>query len=125
MRLFTLAFLFLCCISAGDLLAQTETSTQASSTTSGVDRLPKRKDYNTWEVGLHVGITYPNTDIAASDLDASTLKSELGFGLNVAKFFSHSFALQGQFIHATLKGVDNKDPFYGYTTTINYEGTIN
>jgi OOP family OmpA-OmpF porin len=125
MRLSTLAFIFLFCICAADLLAQTETSTQATSTVSGVDRLPKRKDYNTWEVGVHVGVTYPNTDIAASDLNADTYKSELGFGLNLAKFFSHSFALQGQFIHAKLKGVSDKDPYYGYETTINYEATLN
>lgn len=125
MRLSTLACVFLLSLCAGDLLAQTETSTQSTSTVSGVDRLPKRKDYNTWEVGLHVGVTYPNTDIAASDLNAENLKSRLGFGLNVSKFFSHSFALQGQFIHADLSGVSDKDPFYGYTTTINYEGTLN
>ena len=125
MRLSTIAFAFLLCICASDLLAQTETSTQATSTVSGVDRLPKRKDYNTWEVGVHFGITYPNTDIAASDLNADNFKSQLGFGVNVAKFLSHNFALQGQFIHADLKGVSDKKPFYGYTTTINYEATLN
>ncbi|MCX6275460.1 MAG: OmpA family protein [Bacteroidetes bacterium] len=125
MRLSTLAFTFLLCICATDLLAQTETTTQATSTVSGVDRLPKRNDYNTWEVGVHFGITYPNTDIAASDLNADNLKSQLGFGVHVSKFFSHSFALQGQFIHATLKGVSDKDPYYGYTTDINYEFSLN
>jgi len=93
--------MFLSC--ATDILAQTETSTQASTTSSGTDRLPKRKDYNTWEVGVHFGATYPNTDISASDLNASNLKSTIAFGAQVSKFFSHSFALQGQFIHAQLK----------------------
>ncbi|MEO8087659.1 MAG: OmpA family protein, partial [Bacteroidota bacterium] len=125
MRLSTLAFTCLLCICANDLLAQTETSTQATSTVSGVDRLPKRKDYNTWEVGVHFGLTYPNTDIAASDLNADNLKSQLGFGFNIAKFFSHNFALQGQFIHANLQGVSDKAPYYGYKTTINYEATLN
>jgi OOP family OmpA-OmpF porin len=118
--LLSLFFLF-----ASDLLAQTETSTQATSTVSGVDRLPKSKDFNTWEVGLHGGFTYPNTDIAASDLNASNLKGRYAFGVNLSKFFSHSFALQGQFIHAKLAGVSDKDPYYGYTTDINYEFTLN
>ncbi len=125
MRLSTLAISILLCICVSDLLAQTETSTQATSTVSGVDRLPKRKDFNTWEVGIHLGATYPNTDIAASDLNADNLKSQFGFGVNVSKFFSHSFALQGQFIHATLKGVSDKDPYYGYKTDINYEIALN
>src|SRR5688572_25473197 len=100
MRLSTLALLFLLFSCASDVLAQTETT--SSSTSSGIDRMPKRKDYNTWEVGAHVGVTYPNTDIAADDLNASTLKSKLAFGAHVSKFFSHSFALQAQFIHAQL-----------------------
>jgi len=125
MRLSTLALFILFCLCASDILAQTETTTQATSTTSGVDRLPKRKDYNTWEVGLHGGLTYPNTDIAASDLNRSNLKSRLAYGINLSKFFSHNFALQGQLIHARLEGVSDKDPYYGYRTDINYEFTIN
>src|SRR6187401_2145214 len=96
--LLSLFFLF-----ASDILAQTEKTTQSTSTSSGVDRLPKRKDYNTWEVGLHGGLTYPNTDIAASDLNRGELKSRMAFGLNLSKFFSHSFALQAQLIHARLE----------------------
>ena len=125
MRLSTLVLLFLCFSCCTELLAQTETSTSASTTSSGTDRLPKRKDYNTWEVGAHVGVTYPNTDIAADDLNASNLKSQLAFGAHVSKFFSHSFALQAQFIHAKLQGVSDKWPYYGYTTDINYEVTLN
>jgi OOP family OmpA-OmpF porin len=125
MRLSTLALLFMFSLCACDLLAQTETSTQATSTVSGVDRLPKRKDYNTWEVGIHGGLTYPNTDIAASDLNSSTLRSRMAFGVNVSKFLSHSFALQLQGIHARLVGVSDKDPYYGYQTDINYEITLN
>jgi len=118
MRRSVLAYLFLFFLCATDLLAQTETSTQATSTVSGVDRLPKRKDYNTWEVGAHIGLTYPNTDIAASDLNSSKLRSRMGYGIHLAKFFSHSFALQGQYIHARLVGESDKDPYYGYKTDI-------
>ncbi|CAN5523983.1 hypothetical protein BH11BAC1_BH11BAC1_06890 [soil metagenome] len=126
MRLTTIAFTLLLCVFATDLLAQTETSTQSTSTVSGVDRLPKRKDFNTWEVGVHFGLTYPNTDIAASDLNADNLKAQFGFGLNLSKFFSHNFALQGQFIHSSIAGksakTSSKD--FSYQTDIN-EGTIN
>jgi len=125
MRLSTLVLLFLFFLCATDLLAQTETTTQTTTTSSGTDRLPKRKDYNTWEIGAHFGITYPNTDISANDLNGDKLKSQLAFGLNVSKFFSHSFALQGQFIHATLEGLSDKYPYYGYKTDINYEFTVN
>lgn len=124
MRSSTLAFLFLL-FCAAEVSAQTESSTEAATTSSGADRMPKRKDYNTWEIGLHGGVTYANTDIAASDLNASNLKSQFGFGLNLAKFFSHSFALQGQFMHATLAGVSEKTPYRGYKTNINYELSLN
>lgn len=123
MRLTTLLFAFLLFLSA-DLFAQTETTTSQTSTSSGTDRLPKRKDYNTWEVGLHVGLTYPNTDIAATDLNGDNFEGSLGFGLNISKFFSHNFALQGQFIHANLNGKHLiKD--YSYETVVNYEFTVN
>jgi len=87
--------------------------------------MPKRKDFNTWEIGLHGGITYANTDIAASDLNSDKLKSQFAFGLNLAKFFTHSFALEGQFVHASLAGVSDKPPYRGYTTDINYEFALN
>jgi OOP family OmpA-OmpF porin len=76
-------------------------------------------------VGVHFGVTYPNTDIAASDLNADNLKSQLGFGVQVSKFFSHNFALQAQFIHAKLQGVSDVAPYYGYKTDVNYDISLN
>src|SRR5437763_285774 len=98
---FVISFLLV----SGLCLSQTDNS-QVKITRN--EFFPKASKYNTWEVGVHGGLIYSNTDLAASDLNAKDYKSQGGYGLIVNKFFSHNFALQGQLIKGKLSGIDEK-----------------
>lgn len=75
-------------------------------------------DYNTWDFGMSVGLTYPRTDISGKG-------GKFGASFDVTKFLSHRFALQARLIHATLAGEDINRPDYQYNTTIHYDLTMN
>ena len=76
-------------------------------------------DFNSWDIGGSIGITYPYTDISASG------KRNFGIALDATKFFTHSLALQARFIHAALSGIDENKPDYRFNTTINYDLSLN
>lgn len=84
--------------------------------------LPTRKTYNNWSVGVHTGLTYSNTDIAASDFNGDYVKRNLAYGFHVTKSFTHNFSLQGYFLSGTLRGED-KD--LAYKSKINYQVSLN
>lgn len=90
-------------------------------------QLPKVKKYRTWDIGAHVGLMFPNTDIAAEPLDGDILGDRLGYGLHVTKFLSHSFALKGQFLRGGLtgEGGNGANEKYSYQTDIDYEFSLN
>ncbi len=88
--------------------------------------MPRAKKFRNWDIGAHIGVTYPNTDIAASDLFGSNVERQLAYGLNLTKFFTHTFALQGHFITGKMSGRDKEKPNeYFFTTKIKYDISIN
>jgi flagellar motor protein MotB len=88
--------------------------------------MPRAKTFRTWDVGGFIGLTYPNTDIAASDLFGSNVERELAYGLSLTKFFTHNFALRAQFITGKMSGKDLEKPDeFFYTTKIKYDISIN
>lgn len=109
---------------AGTVSAQTSITQDSVRVDIKGDKMPRSNEFRTWDIGAHIGFTYPNTDIAASDLTDDKVINKLGFGFNVTKFFTHSFALQASFIHAKLSGIDNNKP-YRYETTVNYDISLN
>ena len=125
MRIFTrLWMLVVCLVLSKHTLAQTVHSDSIRvDIKSG--KMPRSRDFNTWDLTLHGGICIPNTDIASSDINGSNTKQHLGFGVSVTKFFSHTFALQAQFIRAKLEGEDSNKPLYRFNTDIDYDVTLN
>lgn len=125
MRIITSLFTLLLCVSLATITTAQTVHTDSVRVDIKSGKMPRSRDFNTWDLTLHGGLTIPNTDIAASDFNASNAKQQIGFGLSVTKFFSHTFALQAQFIHASLKGEDSNKPLYRFTTDIPYDITLN
>jgi OOP family OmpA-OmpF porin len=96
-----------------------EAQTRQDSSKVKTYKLPASEDFNTWDVGAQLGLNYPRTDISGTGFNG------FAFGLDVTKFLSHTFALQGKLIHGKLKGVDLNRPQYTYNSTINYDLTLN
>ncbi len=133
MKLFTFIFSLLVIsgvepVSAQATVAQNNTSvvTKDSATVSiKSDKMPYINHFNNWDIAAHIGITYPNTDIAASTLTASNIQRELAFGLDITKFLTHSFALQARVMTGKMSGHDLEKPQYTYYTNVAYDATIN
>jgi len=105
----------------------TETSQSAKvSLKSG--NMPKANKFRTWDIGIHGGLMIPNTDLTTTDFNAPNLITQIGYGLSVTKFLSHSFALQGQFMRGKLKGDEENtgsNDKYNFESTIDYSANLN
>ncbi|MCX6290856.1 MAG: OmpA family protein [Bacteroidetes bacterium] len=88
--------------------------------------MPRARTFRTLDIGVHFGMTYPNTDIAASDLFSSGVETKLAYGLTLTKFLSHNFGLQAQFITGKMSGKDKEKPNqYFFTTKVKYDVSLN
>jgi OOP family OmpA-OmpF porin len=97
-----------------------------SPAVSSHSEMPGMKDFRTWDLGFHFGVTQAHTDISSNDLFSGSLQNQLAYGLSLTKFLSHSFALQGDFITGKISSKDKEKPLqYFYTTSIKYDASIN
>lgn len=88
--------------------------------------MPRANTFRTWDIGVHFGMTYPNTDIAASDLFAKNIETQLAYGLSLTKFIAHNFAIQGQLISGKMSGKDKEKPDQlNFVTKIKYDASLN
>lgn len=125
MKIFTIILSLLTIVGAGQSSAQTVVTRDSAHVNIKSDKMPYISHFDNWDIAAHIGITYPNTDIAASTISAFNVKRELAFGFDVSKFLSHSFALQAKFITGKMSGVDNNKPQYRYHTDLLYDVTLN
>lgn len=91
-------------------------------------QMPRASSFNTWDLGARFGLTVPNTDIAASDLNAKNMSSEIAYGLNLTKFLTHSFAFQADFLKGKLSGdgaSQGSNRVYNFKTDIKYQLMLN
>lgn len=125
MRIFTLLILFALTGFAFDTMAQTVTRDSATVRIKQ-QQMPRANVFNSWDIGGHIGLTVPNTDIAASDLNAKNLSEEIAFGLNLTKFLTHSFALQGDIMKGKLSGDGGggSNRVYNFVTDVKFEASI-
>ena len=86
-------------------------------------RMSTARDFDTWDFGAHFGFTYASTDIAGSNIGFGG--KQMSFGLDVTKFLTHSFAIQGRVLTGSLKGLDEGKPLFQYHTKINYDLSLN
>ncbi len=80
---------------------------------------PSRKDYRTWNLGVSAGPTLFQGDANPKVLERS--KTDLGYGLDIGKHFTHNYSVHAQFISGHLSGEDAvvsfEAPFYEITLT--------
>ena len=125
MRIFTILFALLVTGSAKTSSAQSVVTRDTAHVSIKSDKMPYISHFNNWDIAGHIGITYPNTDIAASTISAANVKRQLAFGFDISKFLTHSFAIQGKFITGKMSGIDSNKPQYRYHTDLLYDITIN
>lgn len=128
MRISTYACLF-GLLFTGSLQAQTQQETRTTVETAQSTKvslksgnMQSRSAFKTWDIGLHGGLVIPNTDLAGNDISDANLKLELGYGMNVTKFLSHSFAFQGHFFRGKLAGDQTglSNGKYNFKTDVDY-----
>jgi len=84
----TVALSFVAAMAVGMAKAQ---STDSTTTTAKV--FGGRGQYNTWNIGVNVGVTSPFVAIGGSN-DFTDWKAQLGYGVSVRNQLAHSFGLQ-------------------------------
>ncbi|REJ81674.1 MAG: hypothetical protein DWQ44_11125 [Bacteroidetes bacterium] len=97
-------------------------TTQSAKVSLKSGNMPRAGKYKTWDIGLHGGLCIPNTDITSNDLSAGSFGNEIGYGLNLTKFLSHSFAFQGQFFRGKISGDEESgsNGVFNFETEIDY-----
>ncbi|TWI99960.1 OOP family OmpA-OmpF porin [Mucilaginibacter frigoritolerans] len=107
----TVVFSFVSLMAVGFASAQTDTAkslkkVKTSDSTSTPKLFGGAGQYNTWSVGVNVGVTAPS--VATGGVTPFTHnKAELGYGLSVRDQLSHAFGLQADFHGGKLAGNDN------------------
>ncbi|MBL0105190.1 MAG: OmpA family protein [Bacteroidetes bacterium] len=124
MRIFSILMSLLFIGSAGQISAQSSAVHDSAHISIKSDRMPYVSHFNTWDVAAHLGVSYPNTDIAASTLTSDKLQTHLMYGIDLTKFLSHSFAFQGRFLTGKMSGTDNNKPYH-FETDVKYDLSIN
>ena len=117
MKIFIVLLLFF--YSLNPSLAQTADKKDKSMINDKTGLPLLSNDFNSWDIGGSIGITYPYTDISASG------KRNFGIAVDATKFITHTLALQARFVHASLSGIDKNKPDYRFNTTINYDLSLN
>lgn len=113
-------------LQAQDVQTSSET-TQSTKVSIKSGNMPKAGKFKTWDIGLHGGLMIPNTDLTTTDFNAPNLVTQIGYGLNITKFFSHSFALQGSFLRGKIKGDEEgtgSNSKYNFETSIDYSASL-
>ncbi|MBP6335228.1 MAG: OmpA family protein [Bacteroidia bacterium] len=109
-----------------EVKTSTET-TQSAAVSLKSGNMPKANKFRTWDIGIHGGLMIPNTDITTTDFNAPNLITQIGYGLSITKFLSHSFAIQGQVMRGSLKGDEENtgsNSKYNFESTIDYAASI-
>ncbi|HNS13207.1 MAG TPA: OmpA family protein [Bacteroidia bacterium] len=111
---------------AQEVTTSTET-TQSAKVSLKSGNMPKANKFRTWDVALHGGLLIPNTDLTTTDFNASNLITQIGYGLSVSKFLTHSFAIQASFLRGKLKGDEEgtgSNSKYNFETDLNYVASV-
>jgi len=88
----TVVLSFVSLMAVGAVSAQTTSDTQSSTTTTA-KVFGGSGQYNTWSVGLNVGVTSPMLATGGSS-DFVGNKVDLGYGISIKDQLAHSFGLQ-------------------------------
>jgi len=124
----TVALSLVSLLAVGVVNAQTDTAkattmakTADTATTAKV--FGGRAQYNTWSVGLNVGLTSPVLATGGS-MDYTNKKISLGYGLSVRNQLAHSFGLQLDVRGGKVQGTDADANLPASYSTNFFQGTI-
>ncbi len=89
------------------------------------------QDFSTWSIGLHLGGLVPISAFGGRN-DFSEWETNLGYGLNIKKQFSHIFGVQADFLAGKLSannntlwaGVAPSGPYSSFKTNINWSASV-
>jgi OmpA-OmpF porin, OOP family len=105
----TVALSFASLMAVGVANAQTTTTTDTTKTSSDVTTAKVfggRSQYNTFSVGVNIGVTSPT--VATGGVNTfNHNQPALGYGLSLRDQFSHAFGLQVDLHGGTVEGSDN------------------
>lgn len=123
----TVALSLVSLLAVGMVNAQTDTTKAATMAMADTATTAKvfggRAQYNTWSVGLNVGLTSQTLATGGSN-DYSDKKISLGYGLSVRNQLAHSFALQFDFRGGKVQGSDASTNLPATYSTKFWQGTI-
>ena len=125
MKIFTIILSLLTIGGAQNANAQSPVMRDSAHISIKNDRMPYISHFDNWDIGGHIGLTWPNTDISANTISAFNVKRNVAFGLDVTKFLTHSFAFQARFMTGSMSGVDGNKPQYRFNTDVKYDITLN
>lgn len=78
-------------------------------------------NYRDWAVGLHVGNMFTGGDLSSFDFndEDNDFMFELGFGLDVTKYFNSVWGIKGQAMYGNLSGANGdvtfESPYFDYS----------
>ncbi|MDB5011451.1 MAG: OmpA family protein [Mucilaginibacter sp.] len=102
----------LSCVSlmaVGAVNAQSTSDTTKSATTTTAKVFGGRGQYNTWSIGLNVGVTSPLLATGGSS-DFRGYTPSLGYGISIKEQLAHSFGIQLDVNGGTVKGTSLGTP---------------
>jgi len=124
----TVVLSFVSLMAVGFASAQTDSTKSAkkmsmSDTTSSAKLFGGAGQYNTWSIGLNVGVTTPSAFTGGVNPFTHN-KAQLGYGLSIKDQLSHAFGLQLDLHGGKIAGDDSNN---GGTVTTDDEtgGTYN
>jgi OOP family OmpA-OmpF porin len=125
----TVALSLVSMLAVGIANAQTDSSkaakpmAMADTGTTTAKVFGGRAQYNTWSVGLNVGITSPSVATGGS-MDYTTKKMSLGYGASLRDQLGHNFGLQFDFRGGKVQGDDSGNGLPASFSTNFWQGTI-
>jgi len=130
----TLSALFICgmifLILTSSLFAQDSTSSSTKTVTSA-KLFSGTKNYRTFSIGVNMGMMAPEGVMGSPDF--TKWLPTFGYGFYLKQQFTHTIALQTDFIRGTLKANDDNQsqnalriasPFVGFKTNLNWAASL-
>ncbi|HVW94777.1 MAG TPA: OmpA family protein [Mucilaginibacter sp.] len=105
----TVVLSFVSLMAVGFASAQTDSTSTMSSGAGTAKLFGGAGQYNTWSIGLNVGVTAPSV-LTGGVNRFNRSQPNLGFGLSIKDQLSHAFGLQLDLHGGTLKGKQDQNP---------------
>jgi OOP family OmpA-OmpF porin len=105
--------------------ANAQTKSDSSATTTNAKVFGGRGQYNTWSIGVNVGVT-SNQPVIGGSTDFRDFKGSLGYGISVRDQLAHSFGIQADVLlpGSNFQGTNSGAGFSSFKTQVQYAASI-